>query len=299
MQAVDIGYQFWQDYIRFLATSHPAVSKYRWASSHKDSIEANLTILYHSLEKGSVIPVRRIPFGLEKARLLQKGLIDARAIGVSETCIASSVSALEDLSRLNAGCTDEEISISVQRGELQNNFDWYQSFVESRHSVRRFDSERPVPSELVADAVELASLTPSVCNRRAFRAHYLDSRDSIDIAMQLQDGNTGFGYQVPGVIVVTVRRAFFIGAKERNQRWIDGGLFAMNVMWALHAKGLATCFLNWAERNARTELLKKALGIPGDEDVVVLIALGYAHPMARVTRSPRRPIDETFVRITQ
>lgn len=295
LQVAEIGYQFFIDYLRYVRTSSPMMPRIAKSEFKRDHLEAELTILYHSLEKGSALPERRRPFGLEKAKAIADNIQDARRLGVSDGCIDSAISARVDVAQFNAGGEVRDVSCSLKPVQMPDfDFSRYKSFVESRHSVRHFDSSRSLAREQIESAVELAALSPSVCNRRGFRAYYLETPDAVHTALRLQDGNTGFGGQVPAVLVVTVRRGFFIGAKERNQGWIDGGLFAMNLLWALHAQGLATCFLNWAERNARTDALRAVVGIPAEEDVIVMIATGYADRHARATRSPRRAVDEVL-----
>lgn len=101
-------------------------------------------------------------------------------------------------------------------------------------------------------------------------------------------------YEVPVVAVVTVDSRLFTGTHERNQRWVDGALFAMSLVWALHGLGLSTCMLNWSMNNAASNRLRAAAGLPEHEDVVVLLALGYAATGCRVARSPRRDLDQVL-----
>ena len=84
----------------------------------------------------------------------------------------------------------------------------------------------------------------------------------------------------------------FVGPDERNQRWVDGGLFAMTLVWAFHALGLSTCMLNWALPNVSSNRLRELAGIPDGEDIVVLIAIGHAAEGARVARSEKRSVDD-------
>jgi Nitroreductase family. len=97
------------------------------------------------------------------------------------------------------------------------------------------------------------------------------------------------------LLVVTERRSAFVGVGERNQRWVDGGLFAMSVVLSLHAQGLASCFLNWSQTVSATQELRARSGIPKTEDVIVLIAVGWPAEQARVARSPLRAVDDWLV----
>ncbi|GAA4741716.1 hypothetical protein GCM10023328_23660 [Modestobacter marinus] len=110
----------------------------------------------------------------------------------------------------------------------------------------------------------------------------------------LQNGNAGFRDQIPCLLVVTVDAKLFAGAGERNQRWVDGGLYAMSLVWALHAQGVASCMLNWSVGHAQSRRLRGAAGIPDHLDVVTLVAAGHPRDGLRVARSPRRPVDEVL-----
>lgn len=171
-----------------------------------------------------------------------------------------------------------------------------EQFVRNRHSVRNFDMHRSVDAGVIADVVSLAGTTPSVCNRRSYRAHFYDDPEAIAGLLSLQNGNAGFGHTVPALIVVTERRSAFVGAGERNQRWVDGGLFAMSLVWLLHAFGLGSCFLNWSQPNSQTRRLRAIGRIPETEDVIVLIAIGYPAEGHRVARSPERSLSDLLER---
>jgi nitroreductase len=166
-------------------------------------------------------------------------------------------------------------------------------FITSRRSVRDFDETRQVDPAIVVEAVRLASHTPSVCNRQAARVHEYRGHENAARILAHQNGNAGFRDQVQNVLVVTVERGLFAGASERNQRWIDGGLFAMTLVWALHGLGVSSCMLNWSMTNDRSDALRAAAGIPSSEDVICMIAIGYPPDGGvRVARSPRRPVEQ-------
>src|SRR3546814_7910034 len=71
-----------------------------------------------------------------------------------------------------------------------------QNFFRTRASVRDYSSA-PVPSAVIEEAVELALHSPSVCDRQASYVYCLQSREIIDRALSLQNGNRGFGHEIP------------------------------------------------------------------------------------------------------
>ncbi|MBS4753334.1 nitroreductase family protein [Nocardioides sp. zg-ZUI104] len=121
-------------------------------------------------------------------------------------------------------------------------------FFGTRHSVRDYD-DRPVQEDLLMRAVELAINTPSACNRQAWHVRFFRGNDVVRV-LRHQNGNSGFAENVPCVAVVTVDARLFAGAGERNQGWIEGGLFSMSLLyWALHSLGADGCMLNMSLTN--------------------------------------------------
>ena len=167
-------------------------------------------------------------------------------------------------------------------------------FFASRYSLRHFDAEKAVTRADIERATALAQRTPSVCNRQAARVHAFLGRADVDRILPLHQGSAGFGHDIPAVVVLTVDTRLMAGAGERNQQWIDGGLFAMSFSWALHGLGIGNIMLNWSRTNAATRALRTAADIPEHEDVLMLVGLGHPAPGARRTRSPRRAPAEVL-----
>lgn len=258
--------------------------------------EARLTMEYHSVEKSLSLPNPRRPFGVARRpraeRLVTSTPEQARDLPYQ----SYAVDALSALDQWNeSGTIDPVVSpLFVPPQNAMTRVE-AEEFFASRHSVRHFDLSRPLTRAEILSAVELARNTPSVCNRQGFRAHIFESPELISRILRLQGGATGFSDAVPALAVVTARRALFVGPLERNQRWVDGGLFAMTLVWALHAVGVDSCMLNWAMAGRTTDELRRLAGIPDGEDVVVLVAMGHAAPGARVARSAKRTADDLAI----
>lgn len=258
-----------------------------------DRHEARVTMDYHRIEKSLTLPEPRRPFGLGvRDRITQ--LLDRRPSGAqNRPYVEHAERALNGLQSWNdRGVIEDDVSPTLEPGRPQLDEDQIRRFFASRHSVRNFDTDHAPTEADLLQVVELARNTPSVCNRQGFRVHFFRERDDIDAILRIQNGAVGFAGSVPALAVVTARRAMFVGPDERNQRWVDGGLFAMTLVWAAHALGLATCMLNWALPSASSARLRKITGIPDGEDIVVLIAIGHAAEGARVARSEKRTVDD-------
>jgi nitroreductase len=166
-------------------------------------------------------------------------------------------------------------------------------FFMQRHSVRQF-SEREVDKGLIEEAVRIALKAPAVCNRQYSRAVVITGERNVQDILTLQGGARGFAEQVNKVIVVTTPLSHFWGAEERNQAWIDGGLFAMSLLLGLHALGLGACALNWSKLNSQTEKMRRFLGLNEDEVIIMMVAVGHLRDKFDVALSHRVDIEDSL-----
>lgn len=269
------------------------VGKWTRKSYSEDRHEGRLTADYHRLEKGLALPQPKRPFGAAVHDRMAELLEHQPVREVEPAYIAYSRHALGALQQWNETGEIDKVASPVAGAPFRLlSEEQARDFFTSRHSIRNFDGTMPPTDEELRQGVELARNTPSVCNRQAFRVHFYRDRSQINAILAIQNGATGFADSVTCLGVVTARRAMFIGPDERNQRWVDGGLFAMTLVWAFHAVGLATCMLNWALPGVSSAKLRKVADIPEGEDIVVLIAIGHAQDGARTARSEKREVDD-------
>jgi hypothetical protein len=62
----------------------------------------------------------------------------------------------------------------------------------ARRSLRDFDANRTVPSEIIEWAVNMAQMSPSACNRQPCKVYELLSEEKKRAALKFQNGNLGF-----------------------------------------------------------------------------------------------------------
>ncbi|MCC4248615.1 MULTISPECIES: nitroreductase family protein [Microbacterium] len=279
---LDVRKEFAADRRRYAAAMLPD-DKSITANLSGMNLEAQITKDYHRIEKGLALQQPRRPFGLEVQRRLEKLL---PAADPDAEYVQHARTALTALQQWNAGGGVSEDISPLRDIPSQPALPDPDSFFGTRHSVRDF-SARPVDPALLERAVELALFSPSVCNRQSWRVHIRQGEEARRV-LEFQNGSAGFRDIVPAVVVITVDARAFAGAKERNQGWIDGGIFAMSLVWALHALGLDSCMLNMSVPTFKADALRRHLNADDSELVIMMVAVGHGREGHRRARSPRR-----------
>ena len=148
----------------------------------------------------------------------------------------------------------------------------YAALFAGRSSVREY-AETPVDMGTVRKAVSMSMKTPSVCNRQAYRVLLISNPKFIEQALALQGGWRGYDAP-PGLALISVDVRSFVSVEERNEPYIDGGLFAMAFLTALECESLAACPLNTMMREKQEHEIRKLLGVPDYETLIAFVAIG-------------------------
>lgn len=273
--------------------------------SHKTIIET------HTVEKGLALPKPRPHFGQEKIRalldmntgrnppenelsrtMLLGALRDYRSIFA--TTPAPDHALQKRIDAFLATPATETAKGGVRRGiERVNVCDEAAiTFLGNRLSVRDF-APRALANCEIEKVVDLAKRAPSQCNRQATRLHvYRDAKKIVEL-LDLQAGARGFMEAVPTLFVVTSEITAWGGPQQRNQPYVDGGIFANMLLLSLEAHGFVCCPLNLAVTH-RTELKIKKIGnIPARERLIVMVAAGPPPEHSfRAANSPRYQFAE-------
>lgn len=278
---------------------------------NKEHLLSYIIMLYHSIEKGLSLPKPRPGFGKEKIKLLIINIniyIDTYG---SNSQIISALFAIENYLLFNQQnesliseikkeilplkkkvfLDDNELSfggtIELRREEI-----WKSSkidlsnFFNHRFSIRNFAAD-PVSKSDLLTAIKLAQKTPSVCNRQSARVYIFDNDDRGKAILACQNGNKGFGDTANKILIITSELGSFLSIGERNQCWIDGGLFAMSLIYALHSLGIGTCCLNWSMEHESDKRLRKIADVKSSENIIMLIAVGHLPESFKVAYSHR------------
>lgn len=305
---------YYYDYRRFTRFS----SAVHWGDN-RFKLESLIMMRLHGIEKGLSLEQPRLGFG-------QKALADLFALleeyaerGANQYIIELGLSVIDEYIQFHkqkgcdvAGIEEKFLSLSrrfaikdvvgplggvkvIRKQDMykKSAID-FESFCDCRYSVRQF-SEESVPKEVLLDAIRVAQKTPSVCNRQSSKVWVIIEKNKVHEVLDIGAGAVGFSEQIQAVLIVTSDLACFISGGERNQCWIDGGMFAMSLIYALHAKGLVSCCMNWSKDYQEDTQMRDCINLCQSENILLLIGVGYPKESFKVARSLRKPIDDVVV----
>lgn len=171
----------------------------------------------------------------------------------------------------------------------------FPEFFYSRHSMRQFDA-KPINIEDVKQAVRVAQKAPTACNRQASKVYIYTDKDTNDALGELIAGNTGFQQEVQNYLVVTADVSAFYNTFERNQLYVEAGLFAMALVESLHYYGIGSCILQNGEYYSKNRKFKGVCkNIPDNERIVLFIAIGYYKDEFSYALSLRKNVEDIFI----
>lgn len=159
-----------------------------------------------------------------------------------------------------------------------------------RRSVRWFE-QRPVERELIDQALLVARQAPTACNRLPYEFRVYDEPSAVATVVGLPFGAAGYAHNVPAVIVVVGKLESYFSPRDRHAIYVDSSLAAMSFMFALETLGLSSSVINWPDFEPLEAKMQKTLGLDVSDRVVMLIAVGYAHPEGMVPYSQKKELD--------
>ncbi|MEJ6507384.1 MAG: nitroreductase family protein [Microbacteriaceae bacterium] len=227
--------------------------------------QAQLQKDVHLLERALSLPEPRRPFGAVVTQRILQTIEDFGAV-VPPELLAQAHRALEDRSQWNEhGIRPRPVGTKPEReGE---------TILSTRRSVRSFvEGEVPTAQEL-EKIIELAAWAPSVSNTQSWRVRQYRDPGKQDELLAHQDGHVGIDV-IPLLLLVSSDIRSFVGPHERNQMWIDGGIFLQQLLLAIESQGFASCPMNFSATNAQANRLRKAASIPAYEEIICFVALG-------------------------
>ena len=288
-----------------------------YAPHSKSALETNIIVRYHVLEKGLTMPDRHLPFGMRVAAALIDLVDEYERHFEIGSQVRHAISVLKEYLDVHekhgiivrddafwkkvSAFIDEhaESAMSEQLHFSRKDFyaaksELFPQFAKSRHSVRNY-SPLPVDMEKIRNAVHLATLSPSACNRQHIFVRCLSDKNLCGEVLTLQGGNRGFGHLADKVLLITSDMCAEIGGfRERNDAYVNGGIFLMNLSYALHYYEVAHCILTCSFEADVEKKMRKICKISDNEVFIAMMSCGEAPEEFDVALSPRRELAEVF-----
>jgi Nitroreductase len=164
----------------------------------------------------------------------------------------------------------------------------FKEVIKNRFSCKKYGSRRVEADKLNA-ILEAGRLAPTAKNLQEQRIYVLQSEE----ALAKIDKATPCRYGAPTVLVVAYDRinVFTYPGGKKDSGAEDATIVATHMILAAADAGVDSCWLN----NFDPDALAKDLGLPENEEILMLMDLGYAAegsgPLPN--HGKRKPLQET------
>lgn len=275
-------------------------------------MKTDLQIRVHAIEKGMSIGKLKEGFGNKKASDIINDLRGYIAIGGNMQFVVESCSVLRQYvkfkeaisqnvndvkSKLDALMEDFHISPLDLGGVYRLKYKEIKQMANgklpevmaSRYAVRDFDST-PIDMGQLRKAFQMAEKSPSACNRQSWRIHVYTNNKALKL-FNLQGGGNSFASDMQVAILVCGDLTSYY-LNELNLPYVDGSLYGMNLMLALHYCGLACIPLTMGHKVSYVKKIKREMRLPENEVPVLLIGVGSYKEEFRAAVSYRYPYTQ-------
>ncbi len=78
---------------------------------------------------------------------------------------------------------------------------------------------------------------------------------------------------------------------ERNCAFVDGGIYVLNLAYALHFNHIGNCILNWSSSIDKDKQIRQILQLPDEEITIAILACGNVPLEVKLTYSLRNEMN--------
>ncbi|MCD8017310.1 MAG: nitroreductase family protein [Oscillospiraceae bacterium] len=145
----------------------------------------------------------------------------------------------------------------------------FSEVIKNRYSCKKFDG-RPVEQERLDAILETGRLAPTAKNLQEQRVYVVQSAEGLAKV----DRITPCRYGAATVLVVAFDKGnvFVYPGEQRSSGAEAASIVATHMMLAACDAGVDSCWLNFFD----PEIAARELGLPENEEVLMLLDLGYA-----------------------
>ena len=166
----------------------------------------------------------------------------------------------------------------------------FKEVIRNRFSCRKF-SDRQVESKKLDAILGAGRLAPTAKNLQEQRIYVAQSAEAlakIDVASPCR-------YGAPTVLVVAFDKnnVFTYPGEKRDSGVEDATIVATHMILAAADEDVNSCWINFFD----PEKMAEALGLPENEEVLMVLDLGYAAEGVKPTpgHTARKPLSETVI----
>lgn len=252
-----------------------------------ENIATQIRLISHSIEKGMSLPNCKIDFGktkiLKLIELIEKyqensNIKDPQALEIANSTIMAYIEFQKqrgitiDFLPESYQVKNCEIKCGIQEYKRKEKTN-FSEIANNRHSCRYYQ-DKEIDNSIIEKIIEIAKTAPSACNRQPIRIFACkDNNKKIEI-MNMHGGMKGFGMPA-AIFAITGDLNLYNSEFERNTVYIDGGIFIMNLLYAIDSLGLVSCPIIWGQEPDMDKKLAKILDIPPSYKIISLITVGY------------------------
>jgi len=280
--------------------------KYGMLNRGKEDLLNRLLVAGHIIEKGITMPNRKYGFGKDVIQLVVSFCYRCiKQYGVDYDELQYAIDDLREYKKIHedngvdlpeyivkdidALLIHQQSSIETCREYTKEEFFKpcidFKNLACNRHTSRYYNGEA-VPNDTIIKAVDLAKTAPSACNRQSVGIKVV-SGEKKDQVVALQNGNRGFGEKIGQMIIITAEQIAW-DYNFRTSAYLDGGIFVMNLLYALHYYGVCACTLNAHLSICKQKKLRKIANIKDSEIIVAFIAIGMPTDKMMIAKSTRK-----------
>lgn len=164
----------------------------------------------------------------------------------------------------------------------------FKELIKERYSCKKYDGVQVADDKLRA-VLEAGRLAPTAKNLQEQHIYVMQSEEALAVI----DEVTPCRYGAPTVLVVAfnAKDVYVYPGEQRDSGIEDASIVATHMLLAAKDAGLDSC---WVNRFNPAEL-KEKLGLPEQEEILMLMDLGYAAegtgPLAN--HEKRKPLEDT------
>ena len=164
----------------------------------------------------------------------------------------------------------------------------FREVIKNRYSCKKFNGEKVAPEKIEA-ILEAGRVAPTAKNLQEQHIYVVQSEEMLAKI----DALTPCRYNAPTVLVVAFDKnnVFTYPGEKRDSGVEDATIVATHMILAAEDEGVDSCWVNFFDPDKAVE----ALGLPENEEVLMLMDLGYAAEGAGPlpNHASRKPLEET------